>query len=1361
MKRIARLALISFGALALVLLLLAATAIYVARGGWLREKVRERIVSEAEKATGGRVEIGAFVFDWSTLTARVDHLTIHGTEPAGEAPLLTVDRVAIGLKVNSLMEGDFDIARVEADAPRAHLIFQPDGRTNIPRPKIPPRRKPGAQTILDLRIGRFVLAKGEIRAEAAGGKSSAAPLMSGESLVSGKGWSARGENLTARVAYNPGGNGASPRYDAEIHLAPVHAVWGGYGPVDLRVDAKGALENDRLLISEAAVKTATSAIDLANVMVRGFAAPVATAQYKAVIWLSEVDKVLRLRDFAHAGNLHLAGTARFTSWKDYQVDGALSGNGIQYGQVGNVGVTARISADPSRVLVDRISVKALDGEITGAAVVTNLRDFRFTGELDNLDARALATLANLPAPPYDGILSGPVHATGKLSEENFHQVVADAELAVSPAMGSLPLRGKIEGHYDGQAGTTRLNPSWLELPGTRVEVSGEVGKRLQVKLQSRNLNELEPALGGRKLPGELHHGTASFDGSVSGPLDNPRIAGRAAIRNAIYEGWPIDSLTADFTATERGVTAANASLASGILRVRTRGAPGFRVGLSGWKVTQTSPVAADLRIDNADLTELLALGGLKNVPVTGTLGATAQIAGTTGDPHATADLTAVRGKIYGEPYDAATVRARYLTGGPQTIAVSLASGAKRLSATASFNRGAAGGIFGGKLTFDVSSNAMPLNQIALVHGREPDLLGTAQIKASGAAELHTDAGKRMTVSLLDLDASASATGMSVAGRSLGDAKLTADTRSGVLTARLDSNAVQAAIHGEGTMRLAGDYPLDAKLTFASLRADALAAALGAAASSLKFSGSAAGQLTVNGPARTPALLTAALDFTQIELRPLPGALSGPLSSNAQAQKIQDLVLRNNGPVRLALEKNVFRVVSARLQAPETDIGVEGSVALTGPSPLNLHLQGKVNLALAQSFNPDLMSAGEFVVNANLRGSLTRPNFSGRAELRNGDFRYADFSNGLTNVQAVVLFNGARANIQTLTAETGGGKIGATGFATLTEGLPAFRLETHAHQVRMRYPEGISSLFDADLTLAGTSRRSEVSGNVTIHRVVINPKSDAANILARMAQPVRTPSAATGLADNMNLDVQVVTAPDVAFQSNVAESISADANLRLRGTVTNPALLGRINITQGEVVFFGNKYTISQGTVSFLNPAKIEPVLNAALETKARGIQITLMITGPLTKLNVSPRSDPPLQFSDIVALLATGRTPTDPTLAARDTGQSQNLQQLGASALIGQALANPGGGGLQRFFGVSRIKVDPQLTGVTGSPEARMTMEQQVTPDLLFTYISDVSSTSTQLVKAEYAFNRQWSAILTREENGYVDMVFAFKKRFR
>jgi translocation and assembly module TamB len=98
---------------------------------------------------------------------------------------------------------------------------------------------------------------------------------------------------------------------------------------------------------------------------------------------------------------------------------------------------------------------------------------------------------------------------------------------------------------------------------------------------------------------------------------------------------------------------------------------------------------------------------------------------------------------------------------------------------------------------------------------------------------------------------------------------------------------------------------------------------------------------------------------------------------------------------------------------------------------------------------------------------------------------------------------------------------------------------------------------------------------------------------------------------------------------------------------------------------------------------------------------------------------------------------------------------------VSQAIANPVAGRLQRFFGVSRLKIDPRLTGITGSPQARLTIEQQVTPDVLFTYVTDVSNTSTQLVRVEWAMNRNWSALLTREENGKVGLDFSFKKRFK
>jgi translocation and assembly module TamB len=837
---------------------------------------------------------------------------------------------------------------------------------------------------------------------------------------------------------------------------------------------------------------------------------------------------------------------------------------------------------------------------------------------------------------------------------------------------------------------------------------------------------------------------------VTGPLNDPKIAGHATADGFTYEGQKIDSMAGDVT-----VSSSSAAASSAVVRYADlRGLGSGSIQLANWKASAASAIAASVDVKNADISKLLAMAGHKEIEIAGALSTTAQIAGTLANPMANADLTLTKGAIYAQPFDSITARLQSADRATQTLSGLFVSGPKRVNISGRFEH--AGTLFpAGTLDFNLTSNTMPLNQIALVRARQPDIHGFGKFHADGAIRIDHDVKHQIQFSLLTINADASANSLELVGRNLGDARFIAQTQNGVLRASFDSNAAKAVIHGEGTVKLSGDYPVNAKINFtkAGLNALAALAVTEDQASGLNFDGELEGAVTIAGPALKPDQLSAILDVTHVEVRALPGT--------DLAKTLPDFVLTNAAPLRARATTSELSIENARFKAHETDLTLDGTIALTAQSPLNLRVQGSVNLALARTFSKDFTSSGVLALNATVRGDWKTPDVSGIATLRNGDFHYTDFSNGLTNANGEIAFHGTRANIQTFHAETGGGKVDVTGFAALTGGLLNFRLEAKADQVRIRYPEGVSSISDASFTLAGSSQRSEVSGAVTIHRVSINPRSDAANILGSAAEPIKTPAVKTGLLSNMNLDVRILTAPDVALQTSVAQSIEADANLTLRGTVTNPALLGRINVTQGELTFFGNKYSINQGTISFFNPARIDPILNLDFETKARGVDVILTVSGPIGKLNVAYRSDPPLQFSDIVALLATGRPPTDATLAVSQTGQSQSFQQLGATDLLGQAIANPVAGRLQRFFGVSRLKIDPSLTGITGSPEARLTVEQQITPELLFTYITDVSSTSTQLIRMEWSFNPHWSAILIREENGYVALDFAYKKRFK
>ena len=71
--------------------------------------------------------------------------------------------------------------------------------------------------------------------------------------------------------------------------------------------------------------------------------------------------------------------------------------------------------------------------------------------------------------------------------------------------------------------------------------------------------------------------------------------------------------------------------------------------------------------------------------------------------------------------------------------------------------------------------------------------------------------------------------------------------------------------------------------------------------------------------------------------------------------------------------------------------------------------------------------------------------------------------------ASVLFTKERATIQSLTGETGGGTIELSGFASYGGGQTVFRIHARAREVRVRYPEGVSTVANASLNFTGTHR----------------------------------------------------------------------------------------------------------------------------------------------------------------------------------------------------------------------------------------------------------------------------------------------------
>jgi len=198
----------------------------------------------------------------------------------------------------------------------------------------------------------------------------------------------------------------------------------------------------------------------------------------------------------------------------------------------------------------------------------------------------------------------------------------------------------------------------------------------------------------------------------------------------------------------------------------------------------------------------------------------------------------------------------------------------------------------------------------------------------------------------------------------------------------------------------------------------------------------------------------------------------------------------------------------------------------------------------------------------------------------------------------------------------------------------------------------------------------------------------------------------------------------------------------------------VNVVEGEIFFSGTKYKLERGDVTFTNPVRIEPVLNMEASARVREYDITLGFHGSVDKLSTTYRSEPPLPSADIIALLALGRTREEAVITQQQSNTS--FTETASNAILGQALNAAVSSRVEKLFGVSRIKIDPQVGGPENA-NARVTIEQQVNNNVTLTYITNLSQSAQQVIQVEFNVTRDVSIVAVRDQNG----VLGFDVRVR
>ena len=384
-----------------------------------------------------------------------------------------------------------------------------------------------------------------------------------------------------------------------------------------------------------------------------------------------------------------------------------------------------------------------------------------------------------------------------------------------------------------------------------------------------------------------------------------------------------------------------------------------------------------------------------------------------------------------------------------------------------------------------------------------------------------------------------------------------------------------------------------------------------------------------------AKAAAALDPADLDLDLHYSNKDLSLSATVKQPQIQPLTIKGHVPLDL----------KATVQNAKLDE--------TMPIDLQVQLPPS-SLAVVPKFAPQVRRIdGTVGIDVRVAGTVEKPVLSGSATL---DLKDARLDN--ENVPALGAFKAQLAfaedtlRFNTFEGELGGGKFklgGTIKLAKLTE--PVFDLSLQSSEVLVKRDDSITVRADTDIKLNGPLAAANVGGTIYVTHSRYFKEIDILPIALpgkTKPAPKTARSLDTGISfpkpplRDWKFDLAIKTKPNDSFliRGNLANGAAA-LDLKLGGTGLAPYLEGTVHIEKFNASLPFSKLSISRGFVYFTKEAPFQPSIDIQADSQTRDYIVHAYIYGKATDPQVQLSSEPPLQYSDIVSLLATGVTTSE------------------------------------------------------------------------------------------------------------------------
>ncbi len=1299
----------------IVLLALYGSSVALLRTQWFHSELQRYIVQNLEKLTGASVQLGSVNIQPFIFQVTLKGLILHGKEAPTQPPLFTAQTLMVGINPVSALRGKLLLTRFAGVGLEAHLWTYRDGSTNLPGP----RHQAGSAVdeLMNLSISALNLQNTNLF-----WNDQKIPL------------DLTAHNVAVMLRYSAGRG-----YWGTFSSSPIQLVSGRNTLPPLTVATRLEFSRKTLGLKDLIWRsTGVTGQGVANL--KWEPALQGWAKLQAQGNLRRLAAALRLTP-VKAGEFQMECEVNYQGGK-FQATGRARAQGVDIQTPefasGKVNLISNFTADQNRIQFTNLRVQSLGGSLEGETNV-ELRGktpvFRTRGQLRDIDlAEALQVVSEWrefgKLIPVTSKVDGPIEASWN---GTFHNFKSNFDLQftapTTPSPGRLPVTGAARGSATyTPALTISLEQAEFTSPHASLTVQGILGgsnSALNVSCSTTNFQEVAPLIEhvvglSESVPLKLKS-TATFKGLVTGSVERPNVQGHLSAGAFDYGGWSWQSFAANLEASSQRFQVSSGELRSGPSSLNFSGF----VKLADWKVTQHSAIQLIAQARRSPLQ------GLENAfrvhyPVTGVITGGLKLAGTSASLEGSGNFQLSDGAIEQEPFNSLSGKVMISGSVWNFQDILLRKGRGSLTGWARVD------LPKHSFATDLHGTHFSLAEFKRLKLRQPEEAEESESEPiQGVAEFRVQANGTFTqpqitstlniqgltledIKLGDLEAQLTLKGKQLQGQS--------QLQGPAGTVRID---LKSSIEGDWTSQLSGK--------FSNFRLDPWFDWLG------------------RHNLQTPVIVSGSFKGT--------GPLKKPreMSMEAQAQKLEVVLpgfdLKNTQPVEIRYAARTLHSNHFAMQGPSTNLGIQ-LAARSGPAPaVSLDAIGKTDASVLKLIDPSIQATGGLDINFHATGALTQPSLSGQIAIHSLSMRYASLPLPIAGLNGTIVLKGNRATIESLGAQSGQTSIQLTGYATIGS-VPRFNLHAAFQRVRLEYPRDFTTLLSGDLRLTGSTQAGQLTGDVTVGQMFVSENFNLVNWLGEMGAPSNGVEISTepSTSSKIRLDIHAMTNPEVRLSSR-ALTLEASMNMNLRGTLANPVAMGNIHIRNGQAVIAGNRYNITRGDITMTSPFQTTPVLDIEAETRVERYNIIVDVTGPVDRPKLAYRSDPPLPSEDVLSLLALGYAPQQALMRSSGT---EPFGAIGASALLSQALSSQVSGRVQRLFGVSRIRIDPNLLGPTTAGGARVTIEEQVSRDLTITYSTNTAAAQQRDIRVRWDLSNKISLIGERDING----VFGFEVRF-